>query len=75
MKICSYIDDKKNGEYKEYYEDGQLCNIYIYSLIDGKLNGKFKICSYIDDKINGEYKKYNENGDLIEHSIYDNEII
>ena len=36
-KICSYIDDKKNGEYKDYYETGQL----------------YKICSYTYDKMNG----------------------
>lgn len=34
MISCNYIDDKKNGEYKEYHDNGQLriC------------------CNYIDDK-------------------------
>ncbi len=36
------------GEYKYYYEDGQLQEIY----------------SYIDGKKNGEYKSYYENGQL-----------
>ena len=40
--ICSYIDGKKNGEYKEYYPNGKLYKNYLY----------------INDKKNGEYKEY-----------------
>ena len=36
-EICSYIDEKKNGEYKWYYANGQLYEICMY--IDGKKNG------------------------------------
>ncbi len=38
-----------NGEYKSYFNNGQLETI----------------CNYIDGKINGEYKYYNENGQLL----------
>lgn len=54
--ICTYIDNKKNGEYKSYHENGQLKTI----------------CTYVDDKKNGEYKEYNDTGKLIESSMYKN---
>ncbi len=66
------INGNKEGEYKQYWDNGQLCIIFNY--IDDKLNGKFKsyhtngqlgiICNYIDGKINGEYKIYNMNGEF-----------
>ena len=80
MSIKPYIDNKLNGEIKNYYDLGQLNWICIY--IDDMANGEYKqyykngkiniICNFIDNKLNGEYKRYNENGDLIEQSIYDN---
>ena len=30
-EICNYINDKKNGEYKSYNEDGELCEKHNYS--------------------------------------------
>ena len=41
------INDKKNGECKEYYEEGQLYVNCSYIDENGQLK---KICSYIDDK-------------------------
>ena len=38
MYIGTYIDGKKNGEDKWYFENGQLESIRTY--IDGKLNGE-----------------------------------
>ena len=43
------INNKINGEYKKYYENGQL----------------LLICNYIDGKRNGEYKAYYDNGQFI----------
>ena len=45
------------GEYKNYYENGQLKEIYNYN------NGL----------LNGEYKSYHENGQLKEIYNYKNE--
>jgi len=44
------INGKKEGIYKEYYNNGQL-NV---------------VCNYIDDKLNGEYKIYLCDGQLYE---------
>ena len=49
-QFAHILDGKKNGEYKEYRENGQL----------------YVICSYTDDKKNGMYKSYYENGQLWE---------
>lgn len=68
------------GEYKEYYENGQLNNINYYK--GGDLNGvttnyypsgatKYTI-SYVDDEIDGAYTKYYENGKISEITIYVN---
>ena len=43
------VNGKKEGEYKQYWDNERLYNI----------------CNYIDGKINGEYKLYNENGQFI----------
>ena len=42
---CEYLNDKKYGEIKEYYENGQL-----------KLEGK-----YLEDRKKGEFKEYENN--------------
>ena len=48
----NYINGKKEGEFKLYYQqDNQIYAIY----------------TYVNDKKNGEYKKYNEEGQLIEY--------
>ena len=48
------INGKKEGIYKEYYNNGQL-NV---------------VCNYIDDKLNGEYKIYLCDGQLYEICNY-----
>lgn len=55
-KTYNYIDDIRNGEYKEYYENGKIkCEGY-----------------YLNNKLHGEYKKYNMNGDLYTIILFDN---
>ena len=54
------LDGKMDGEYKEYYKNGQLCEICNYN--NGKRIGEYKkyhidgqieiICNHIDDKLN-----------------------
>jgi len=46
--IYFVFNRKKEGEYKEYYDNGQLCIM----------------CNYKNDKLNGEYKEYDRDGEL-----------
>jgi hypothetical protein len=48
------VNGRLNGEYKEYYHDGQL----------------YAHCTYKEGKLHGEYKEWWENGQLREHYIY-----
>ena len=59
LKLEVFImNGKKEGIYRKYYENGQLC----------------EEVNYIDDKMNGIYKRYHENGQLwIEVNYIDNE--
>ncbi len=51
---CTYINDKPNGLYREWYNNGQLmCE-----------------CTYINDKHNGLYRLWHENGKLLEEYTY-----
>mgnify|MGYP000091332665 CR=1 FL=1 len=64
------IDDKKNGKYKYYYENGQLAQDTYYK--NGELEGDFKtfykngnlqeIGIAIDGEVDGKYLRYHENG-------------
>jgi antitoxin component YwqK of YwqJK toxin-antitoxin module len=47
--ICSYINNKKEGQYKSYY-------------INKKIACK---CNYINDKRVGEYTVYNPEGEIM----------
>ena len=40
--ICNYIDGKKEGEYKEYWDNGQIA----------------LICNYVNGKKEGEDREY-----------------
>ena len=53
------IDNKREGEYKEYYGNGIRSNQQLWI-----------ICNYINDKIEGEYKQYWKNGQLCEQGVY-----
>ena len=52
----TYKNDKKEGFYKTYYKNGNLCS-----------EGAYK-----DNKEEGIYKKYYENGDLYLYGFYKN---
>ncbi len=73
--VCNYINDVREGEYKEFFKNGQLKIICNY--INGKIEGEYKssfadypigqfqiICNYINNKKEGEYKEFHENGQL-----------
>ena len=53
------LNGKKNGIYKEYYENS--CENMSSTDSFGQL---FYICSYIDGKFHGEFKSYHKNGQL-----------
>ena len=69
---------KKNGEYKEYHDNGQLSMHAFYK--DDKKNGEYKKwysngqlsrhSFYKDDKKDGEYKTWYDNGQLYIHAFY-----
>jgi len=75
-----YIDEehKKQGEYKEWYMNGQL-NLHC-SFKDGLLDGEYKKLYsngklsnhyfYKNGKLYGEYESWYENGPLRIHSFY-----
>ena len=66
------------GEYKEWYENGQLWKECVYK--DGKKEGEYKLwyrdgqlweeCVYKDGELEGEYKSWYENGRLQEECMY-----
>ena len=76
--MCTYVDDKIEGEYKQYYQDGKISYTCIY--INGKKfgqyvkyyeNGQIKENGmYINDKKEGEIKSYYEDGVLKSISLY-----
>ena len=71
---CFEINDRKNGEYKKYYENGSelsLDNSKRKNLSSTDSFGQLKeICSYIDGGINGEYKRYYESGKILNICSY-----
>ena len=80
MEECFYINDKLNGIYKRWGENGNILIESNYS--DGKKNGlyinwwfsgnnkKYIECSYLNDILHQEYKKWNSDGILIQNLIY-----
>jgi antitoxin component YwqK of YwqJK toxin-antitoxin module len=50
--------EKKEGEYKEWHNNGKL----------------FLECFYLNYKLEGEYKAWSEEGVLIAHRIYEKEV-
>jgi hypothetical protein len=73
----------KEGEYKEYYENGNLKIHCFYK--DDKLEGEYREyfenknlhlhCFYKDNKLEGEYKEYFENKNLHLHLFYKNNLL
>lgn len=78
------LSDSIVGEYKEYYQSGQLKIICNYSE-DNWLNGEFKeyyengkikqICNYISHKIDGVCEIYSDTGELIAIENYVNGVL
>ena len=77
----NYKDGQLHGEYKEFYENGQLGIVSNYK--NGKLEGEYKHfrengvldfeANYKDGKREGEYKTYYENGNLAMTCNYEND--
>jgi antitoxin component YwqK of YwqJK toxin-antitoxin module len=68
------LNDKMNGEYKEYYENGcELTNVNSKRKNQSSIDsfGQLKIiCSYTNGKMHGEYKLYYSNGQLFYKWLY-----
>ena len=74
------LDKVDDGEYKRWYENGQLCEQCTY--LNGKINGECKSwydygqlgkqCTYVNGEKNGEYKSWYYNGQLWEECTYVN---
>jgi hypothetical protein len=81
---CFYKDNKKEGECKEYFSNGQLSKHFFYkdNKIDGECkeyfsNGQLNVhCFYKNDKKEGEYKFYYcENREIYKYNYYINDKI
>lgn len=79
-KICSYVDNLIDGEYKDYYDNGVLKTDSFYVL--GKENCKFRsfynngqvecIIDLEDGKRCGQFLKYYKSGKLEDETYYAN---
>jgi antitoxin component YwqK of YwqJK toxin-antitoxin module len=77
-KLCFYKDDQLEGEYKRWYENGQLRGLCFYK--DGRIEGESKEwyktgqlwehCFFKDWKHEGEYNSWYEDGQSHEHYFY-----
>jgi antitoxin component YwqK of YwqJK toxin-antitoxin module len=77
-----FVDENnlKQGEYKDYYNNGQLCEHSFYQY--GNRHGEYKEyhancrlnvhTSLQNGKLHGEYKQYSRNGQLFVHTFYQN---
>ena len=75
-----YIEGKQQGEYKLWYNNGQLSDLCFYR--DGKLHGDWKCWHqngqisdhyiYRNDRPNGEWKSWYDNGQISEIFVYIN---
>ena len=76
----TYKNGNLDGEYKHYYENGQICKYCFYK--NGNLDGEYKRYYengqiyvhkfYKNGEINGEYKYYNAYGQIKEHKFWKN---
>jgi antitoxin component YwqK of YwqJK toxin-antitoxin module len=77
----NYVEDKFEGEYIEYYDNGVVMEErnYLYGKTNGvckeyKRNGKLYIEStYKNGKKEGNYKEYNDNGEVVKECNYLND--
>jgi antitoxin component YwqK of YwqJK toxin-antitoxin module len=75
------VNGRLNGEYKEYYPDGQLYAHCTFK--NGKVHGEYRSWwlngkpaehSYNNNgKLEGEYKEWYKNGKLFQHCFYKND--
>jgi TonB family protein len=78
--VCSYMDNKPEGEYLEYYNNGKLKNKRTYKkgLLDGKDKSwssegfLAKVVEYKNGLKHGRFLTYYDNGKLIRKDIYRN---
>jgi TonB family protein len=78
--VCSYVDNKLDGEYLEYYDNGKSKNKknYKYGLLDGKEKSwssegfLAKVVDYKNGVKHGRFLTYYDNGRLIRKDIYRN---
>jgi antitoxin component YwqK of YwqJK toxin-antitoxin module len=79
-RIYYFINNKKHGEFREYYRCGQLAEIctYVNDLREGEnivyhRDGQvFILCNYLHNRLHGKYEEYYDNGQLCEICTYDN---
>lgn len=68
--ICSYVEGRKNGVFKEWYQNGQIKEVSLFR--DDELHGR-RICywpngtkrfhvNYINGLMDGVYEEWDENG-------------
>jgi antitoxin component YwqK of YwqJK toxin-antitoxin module len=80
-KTKHYFEDEfgnKHGEYKWWYENGQL-RVHCF-FVDDKVHGEYKWwysdgqlrehCYIVDGKQHGEYKEWHSDGQLSRHCFY-----
>ncbi len=78
--IGNKLDDRQIGEWKRYYETGQLFYIGNFSYPDGKEigerkqyheNGQLKVIgNFLDGKKTGKWKHYHKNGQLYQSFLW-----
>ena len=79
MSECMYVDDVLNGEYKEFYDNGEIKSTANY--VDGVLEGLSLVYDregnlsyeipYIKNKKNGTVKRYYPTGELMGEIKYE----
>ena len=75
----TYINNKKEGEFKQYYDSGQLKYLSIFhkdTIISAKGwhedNSVSELAKYKKGKVDGNYFTFYPNGKLIRFDVYDN---
>ncbi len=78
ISINEHLYGKLNGEYKEWWNDGQIRIQTNY--VNGIRNGEYKSwwpnghiyiqCTYIKGEFHGEYKTWYRDGELLEDKVY-----
>ena len=64
-----YVDGRRNGEAKNFYENGKKQGTTFYYYQDGKV---YRESHYVDDKLDGLRKVYNSSGRVMAEMPYKN---